>query len=172
MFVSHGKPSLQLLLNHSLLQLEMRPVGKNMPLCKQYIMEGQSSVQGLYASKHTKPRHACTLCDPCLNVLCASTAHLQCVHALEFEAKGLLDDVSKARLGLFEGRQNGMPQSVVLLLLVVGIICCLAMSSGSAGLIAWLIKVGIIHKNHTLNTDQYLCGKPVIHQPLVCSFIS
>ena len=56
-----------------------------------------------------------------------------------------LDDFSKAGVRLFERWQNGMCQGVHLLLLVVVLVSLLAMRGGSAGLIAWLVEVRIIH---------------------------
>ena len=71
-------------------------------------------------------------------------------------AGDVLDDLSKARLWLLECREYGMPQGIVLLLLVVGIISRLATCRGSAVLIARLIEVWVVHQDHALNADQYL----------------
>lgn len=60
-------------------------------------------------------------------------------------AKYLLDDLSKAGVRVLEGRQDGMAQCVVLLLVIVGIVGRLALSAASAGLIPRLVEVGIIH---------------------------
>lgn len=60
-------------------------------------------------------------------------------------AKYLLDDLSKAGVRVPKGRQDGVAQCVVLLLVIVGIVGRLALSTASAGLIPWLIEVGIIH---------------------------
>ena len=60
-------------------------------------------------------------------------------------AKHVLDDLSKAGVRVLEGGQDGMAQGVVLLLMVVGLVGRLAMSTASAGLIPRLIEVGIIH---------------------------
>lgn len=57
---------------------------------------------------------------------------------------------------MLERWQNGMGQGVELLPFVVAIVGGLAVHGGSRGFIAWLVEVGIIHQDHTLNADQHL----------------
>ena len=60
-------------------------------------------------------------------------------------AKYLLNDLSKAWVRVPKGGQDGVAQGVVLLLVIVGIVGRLALSTASAGLIPRLIEVRIIH---------------------------